>query len=122
MVIARRRNSGMRKLMKPCITTWPANVPTLELDRPEASSATAKASAAPPPSSVSSPACAPSIESISVRPLSWKSWAATTSMVRLITPARPMAIITSTRWKRISWRRSPSSSGLIRPWVSAECR
>ena len=38
--------------MKPCITTWPANVPTLELERPEASSATANASAAPPPSSV----------------------------------------------------------------------
>ena len=33
-----------------------------------------------------------------------------------------MAIITSTRWKRISWRRSPSFSALIRPWVSAECR
>ena len=42
----------MRRLMKPCITTWPAYVPTLELDRPEASSATANASAAPPPSSV----------------------------------------------------------------------
>ena len=30
IVIARRRNRWMRRLMKPCITTWPANVPTLE--------------------------------------------------------------------------------------------
>ena len=112
----------MRKLMKPCITTWPANVPTLELDSPEASSATAKASAAPPPSSVLSPAWAPSIESIELCPLSWKSWAATISIVRLITPARPMAIITSTRWKRMSSRRSSSFSALIRLWVSAEWR
>ena len=55
IVIARRRNRLMRKLMKPCMTTWPANVPTLELDSPEASSATAKASAAPPPISASIP-------------------------------------------------------------------
>ena len=34
IVIARRRKSGIRRLMKPCITTWPANVPTLELERP----------------------------------------------------------------------------------------
>ena len=45
----------MRRSMKPCITTWPAYVPTLELDRPEASSATANASAAPPPISASMP-------------------------------------------------------------------
>ena len=31
-----------------------------------------------------------------------------TSMARLIIPARPMAIITSTRWLRSSARRSPS--------------
>ena len=29
--------------MKPCITTWPASVPTEEDDRPDASSATPKA-------------------------------------------------------------------------------
>src|SRR3954470_3535197 len=84
MVIARRRKSGMRKLMKPCITTWPANVPTLELDSPEASSATVKASAAPPPITASMPAWAPSIVSTPVRPESWNSSAATTSMVRLM--------------------------------------
>ena len=58
----------MRRSMKPCITTWPAYVPTLELDSPDASSATANASAAPPPSSRSKPACAPSIVSIPVLP------------------------------------------------------
>src|SRR5919199_1542707 len=68
MVIARRRNSLIRRSMKPCMTTWPANVPTLELDSPEASSATAKASAAPPPSSCSMPAWAPWIESTPERP------------------------------------------------------
>jgi hypothetical protein len=49
IVTARRTNSGMRRLMNPRITTWPAEVPTMELDRPEASNATAKSSAAPPP-------------------------------------------------------------------------
>ena len=33
--------------MKPCMTTWPAYVPTLEDAKPEASSASANASAAP---------------------------------------------------------------------------
>ena len=89
-------------------------MPTLELESPEASSATANASAAPPPISRSKPACAPSIVSIPVLPVSWNSDAATTSMVRLITPARPIAITTSTRWKRSSERRSPSSRGAIR--------
>ena len=37
--------------MKPAITTWPAYVPTLDDETPEASSATANASAAPPPTS-----------------------------------------------------------------------
>ena len=35
--------------MKPCITTWPAIVPTLEEERPEASSATPNMTAAPEP-------------------------------------------------------------------------
>ena len=108
--------------MKPCITTWPANVPTLELDRPEASSATAKASAAPPPSSALKPACAPSIESTPVRPLSWNSCAATTSIVMLMIPARPIASKTSRRSKRSSSRFSAVFSGAIRRAVSAECR
>ena len=40
IVIARRSSSGMRRAMKPCITTWPAIVPTLEDESPEASRAT----------------------------------------------------------------------------------
>src|SRR4051794_11382535 len=100
IVAARRRNSGILRAMKPCMTTWPANVPTLELDRPEASRATANASAAPPPSSCSKPVCAPTSVSTPVRPLSWNSAAATTSMARLMAPATPSATTTSKRWNR----------------------
>ena len=112
----------MRRSMKPCITTWPAYVPTLELESPEASSATAKASAAPPPISRSSPACAPSIVSIPVLPLAWNSDAATTSIVRLIAPGEAHRDRHVERWKRSSERRSPSSRGGIRPCTSALCR
>jgi hypothetical protein len=69
IVTARRTNSGMRRLMNPRITTWPAEVPTKELDRPEASNATAKASAAPRPISRLRPACAPSMLSMPVLPV-----------------------------------------------------
>ena len=37
-------------------------------------------------------------------------------------PARPIAIVTSMRWKRSRRRRSASSRGGMRFWVSAECR
>src|SRR5690348_15143041 len=46
IVIARRSSSGILRLMKPAITTWPAAVPTLDEDTPEASKAIANASAA----------------------------------------------------------------------------
>ena len=42
IVIERRRNSGMRRRTNPCITTCPASVPTLDEERPDASSATPK--------------------------------------------------------------------------------
>ena len=51
-------------------------VPTLEDARPEASRATPNASAAPPPTRVPRPACAASIESTPVWPVSLKSDAA----------------------------------------------
>ena len=35
--------------MKPCITTWPESVPTAELDRPDATSASAKSTLEAPP-------------------------------------------------------------------------
>ncbi len=59
---------------------------------------------------------------MSVLPVAWNSDAATTSIVRLIRPASPIAIPTSTRWKRSSERRSASSRGVIRPCTSALCR
>ena len=36
IVIARRRKIGIWRRMKPCITTWPASVPTDDEDTPEA--------------------------------------------------------------------------------------
>jgi len=42
IVTSRRTQTGIRRRMKPCITTWPASVPTVELERPEPSSARAK--------------------------------------------------------------------------------
>ena len=63
-----------------------------------------------------------SIDSTSVSPLSWNSCAATTSIVRLMIPARPRAITTSRRWKRSSSRFWDVLSGLIRRDVSAEWR
>lgn len=42
MVTKRRKNSGMRRFMKPCIMTWPLMVPTDELENPLISSATPK--------------------------------------------------------------------------------
>src|SRR5690625_3672534 len=122
IVTARRMNNGMRRPMNPCITTWPAYVPTLELDNPDASRATANASAAAAPSRFSKPACACSMVSIALSPLPWNSPAATSSIARFTAPATLMAIITSTRTNRISSKRSRSSTGRIRSWVSAECR
>ena len=50
IVTARRIQSDIRKLTKPCMITCPANVPTVELERPEASNETAKTVAANRPS------------------------------------------------------------------------
>ena len=44
MVIARRKNTGIRRRRKPCMTTWPAIVPTDEEEMPDASSAMPKIS------------------------------------------------------------------------------
>lgn len=45
MVTARRTTGGTRSRSKPRMTTWPAYVPTLEEDRPQAGSANANARA-----------------------------------------------------------------------------
>ena len=42
IVTSRRTKIGICRLMNPCITTWPESVPTVELESPEASSASAK--------------------------------------------------------------------------------
>ena len=59
------RTIGICRRMKPCITTWPASVPTAELESPEKRSAIAKSALDAPPSSGSSVLCAPSSESTS---------------------------------------------------------
>src|SRR5579884_1810165 len=49
IVTNRRIHTGMVKPTNPCMMTCPAIVPTLELERPEASSDTAKTTLAAPP-------------------------------------------------------------------------
>ena len=78
--------------MKPCITTCPDIVPTVELDSPEAVSASAKSTLEAPPRSGSSVRCAPSRESMLVSPLPKKTVAATTSIAMLIRPAITIAM------------------------------
>jgi hypothetical protein len=98
-IVTRRRSAiGIVRAMKPCMTTWPASVPTLDDARPDASSASANASAAPGPTRSPKPACASSIDSTPVMPCVWNSEAATMSIAMFATPARPIAIVTSTRW------------------------
>ena len=69
MVTSRRTASGTCRRRKPCITTWPESVPTAELDRPDASSASAKIALAAPPSSGTSVLCATSSDSTWWKPL-----------------------------------------------------
>ena len=57
-----------------------------------------------------------------VRPLSWKSAAATIIIERLTSPASERAITTSTFSKPRIFFFSGSSRPTIRRWVSAECR
>src|SRR5437588_490381 len=100
IVTARRTTSGIRTSMKPAITTWPAYVPTLDEDTPDASSATANASAAVPPTRRPSSACACSIVLSPESACVWKSFAAAASIARLMTPATPSATITAGREQR----------------------
>ena len=123
IVSARRANSEIRRFTKPAITTWPAYVPTLDDEMPEASSATANVSAAVPPTRWEKPACASWMVSTCDQPgVSWNSFAATASIAMFTRPARPSATITSIRAKRSTRARSPSSRTVVRPFVSAEWR
>ena len=108
--------------MKPCITTWPARVPTDEDDRPEASSATPKAICAWLPTREPRRSNTSSMSSTPVSPRLWNTAAAMISIDMLIRPAMVIAMITSMRSKRKILRRSSSVRPTTRRWVSAECR
>ena len=93
IVTSRRTASGIWRLMKPCITTWPESVPTAELDRPDASSASANNTLDAPPRIGSSVLCAP-FERVDVEEALWKNVdAAITSIATLISPAIDIAMI-----------------------------
>ena len=76
--------------------TWPARVPTVDDERPEASSDRAKITLEARPTSGVRVWWAISMVATSVRPATWKVAAAIISMATLIRPARPMAMPTST--------------------------
>ena len=104
------------------MTTCPAYVPTPDDAKPDASSATAKASATGAPATRSSAACTPSRVSTPPTASPKNSRAASTSIARLTRPAMPIAMTTSMRWWRSSVRVSARSTGSMRPAVSALCR
>ena len=103
------------------MTTCPAYVPTPEEETPEARSAVANATAAAPPSIDANLACASARVPIDAT-CPWKSRAATSSMLTLMSPAVPRAAPTSIRSMRRTWRRSSSVRQETRRLVSAEWR
>ncbi len=110
--------------MKPCITTWPAIVPTEEEAKPEASRAMPKTVAAlAGDRAVLSPSKAPSIESIPVRPLLVEEGGGDDHH-REVDDAgereRDHDVDLLEAEDRACAR--PSSRPTIRRWVSAECR
>ena len=68
IVTIRRTKIGICRRTNPCMTTCPESVPTVELDRPEASSASANSVLEAPPRIGASVRCAVSSESTSVMP------------------------------------------------------
>ena len=79
--------------------TWPAMVPTVDADSPEATSEMANTVLEAGPSSGVSVSCAVSIVATSPWPAALKVAAAITSMAALIKPARLMAPMVSRRSK-----------------------
>ena len=108
--------------MNPCMTTWPAIVPTEDEANPEASRATPKIVAALPDTVCWSPWNAPSMLSIVLNPPLLKRAAAMIIIERLTTPASVIAITTSTFSNLKMRRRSLSFRPTTRRWVSAECK
>src|SRR6266851_2769325 len=121
IVIARRRNNGIWRWMNPCITNWPASVPTDEEDRPEARRPSPKNMSEPFPSWTPRPRNAWSRVSTET-PRPWKTAAAMVSMAMLISPARPMAMITSHFSKLKIFSCSASVAPTTRLCVRAECK
>ena len=95
IVSSRRTKIGIRRWMKPCITTWPESVPTVALESPDASSASAKSVPEAPPRTGTSVLWAVTSEVTSCRPERKKVLAAITSIERLIRPAIVIAMTTS---------------------------
>jgi hypothetical protein len=107
---------------KRCMITWPAIVPTVADDRPDASNEIPKTQLDAGPSSGVSVRCASSSVPISLRPARKKVDAAMINMAMLISPASPMAIATSMISKRNSRRSCCGSRVTMRPCVRAEWR
>ena len=95
IVTTRRTQSGICHRTNPCITTWPASVPTADEESPDESNAIANSDPAVAPRSGSSVACAPSSVSTSRAPLRWNVLAAMISIEALISIAIVIAINTS---------------------------
>ena len=105
-----------RTLRNPSRIICPASVPTVEEERPEHKSATAKMVAEAGPSSGPSVRWASSMD-ISLRPLPAKAAAATITMAEFTSQAPFMAVNTSSasrrRWRsRVRWR---DFRGVLRP-------
>ncbi len=108
--------------MKPCMMTWPDMVPTVDDDKPDASSDTAKTQLDALPRSGARVLWASSMVPTVVRPFSKKVAAAMISIAALTRPATPMASVTSRHSNRNSRRSWTGSRTTMRPWVRAECR
>ena len=100
IVIARRTKSGIWRRMKPCITTWPASVPTDDDDSPDASRAIPKTTSACGRGAAERRRRRPAGRRRRSMPRAWNTAAAIISMAMLTNPAMPIAITTSTRSKR----------------------
>ena len=121
--MARLSHTGMRLLRKPSMTTWPARVPMLDDDRPDASSATPKSTSALPPTTEPRPSYTWERSSpTSVMPALLNTVAAMTSIDRFTSPAIVIAITTSTSSNRNSRRLAAGSDTGTRRCVRAECR
>ena len=116
-VTARRTQTGMRRWMKPCITTCPAIVPTTELDTPDVSSATARR----PPAEHRDQRVIRVADVGHARRARVKRRRRHHHHREIHEPGQPERDDDS-RFERTSRRRSASSRGAVRSCVRPECR